>query len=146
MMALLTHRVAGDWCRQMGTHHIVVIDDSHDILLLLRTALEETDWSLAECDDAARALDCVREEQPDVVLLDLRLRDSLSGWDILRKLKADGTTAGVPVILFSADGRALQERAAWLTDQDVGVLTKPFELEDLYGALKSALRVRQGQR
>lgn len=120
--------------------HLVVIDDDDDIRLLVCTMLEGTQWSIATCSDAATALDCVRKERPDVILLDLRLNSTRSGWDILRELRDDPSTAVVPVILFTADRRALQENEGRMKDLTVGVLCKPFELDELYQALDAAVQ------
>jgi two-component system, OmpR family, phosphate regulon response regulator PhoB len=126
--------------QDQARHHVVLIDDSTDILLLVSTMLEGSAWTMEECDDAAKAIECIHDKQPDVVLLDLRLKAPLSGWDIVRELKADSTTAALPIILFTADVQAVRGKEEWLKQLGVGVLVKPFELDDLYRILESAIQ------
>jgi PAS domain S-box-containing protein len=84
------------------------------------------------------ALELVREHQPDLVLLDLHLPD-LHGRQVLRQLKCDPVTAGIPIVVLSADAtRAQFERL--LTEGAAGYLTKPIDVESLLDRVRRSLR------
>ena len=85
------------------------------------------------------AIDAVRRERPDLVMLDLWLGGFASGWDILDQIRADATTADIPVLVVSADSRALEERAATLEARRCKVLAKPFRLDDLLGKVSATM-------
>ena len=83
------------------------------------------------------ALDLAREHRPDLVLLDLNLPD-IQGEEVLRRLRADPTTATVPVVVISGDatpGQASRLRRVGADDY----LTKPFDIARLLGVI-DALR------
>jgi two-component system cell cycle response regulator len=120
--------------------HLVVIDDDRDILEILSELLEETDWRMSGCRRASEAVQFIRDASPDAVLLDLRLGAGLTGWDILAELQGDPATSHIPVILFTADVPSVVDRAMFLEAQGLAVLTKPFDLDDLYDMLEAAVQ------
>ena len=78
-------------------------------------------------------LDLVRAHLPDLVLLDLHLPD-VSGADVLAALQADPQTAGVPVVVLSADASPVQTRRL-LAAGALRYLTKPVDLHDVLDLL-----------
>jgi PAS domain S-box-containing protein len=79
----------------------------------------------------------IRARRPDVILLDMHLPD-ISGMDLLRHLKSDPTTAGIPVVVVSADALISQIEAA----REAGAmryLTKPVSVSELLGVLDELL-------
>ena len=115
---------------------LLVIDDDDDVVSLVSRALENDGWRVTTCQDAAQAHAQVKEEQPTVVLLDIALDTPGRGWSLLQHLRDDPATRNVPVIVFSSQLAQLEEREAWLLDQRISVLSKPFELDDLYDAVR----------
>ena len=84
------------------------------------------------------ALELVREHQPDLVLLDLHLPD-LHGREVLLALQSDPATAGIPIVVLSADATPAQfERL--LAEGASGYLTKPIDVETLLDTLRRTLR------
>ena len=78
-------------------------------------------------------LDLAREHHPDLLLLDLHLPD-MPGQDVLRRLRADPKTAGIPVAVLSADARP--SLITQLLDQGVrAFLTKPLDVKELLALL-----------
>jgi len=82
-------------------------------------------------------LELATVHQPDLILLDRHLPD-MAGEEVLDQLRADPRTAGIPVIVISADvmpgrGSALRDAGA------VAFLTKPIDVEAFWGALSTAL-------
>jgi DNA-binding response OmpR family regulator len=86
-------------------------------------------------------LDLAAQHQPDLVLLDLHLPD-LPGEEVLRRLQAEPTTAGVPVVILSADARP--GLIARLLDQGArAFLTKPLDVRELLAVLDTIAAEQQ---
>lgn len=84
-----------------GVARVLVVDDEPEIRELCRVNLEFEGFEVLEAADGAEALRVVREQQPDVVFLDLMM-PGIDGWDVLHALKEDDRTARIPVILLTA--------------------------------------------
>jgi CheY-like chemotaxis protein len=108
---------------------------------LIGELLQERDWKLVSLRDARTASEFLRQTRPDVILLDVHLGGSAGGWEILDQLKASPDTHAIPVVVWSGDSRVLESKRAWLRDQDISVLPKPFEIDDLYRSLDTALGI-----
>jgi CheY-like chemotaxis protein len=85
------------------------------------------------------ALELAREHCPDLILLDLHLPD-ISGHEVLRRLRADERTAGIPVVVISAD--AGPEQIERMLDAGArAYLTKPLDVDRLLAVLDEVLGV-----
>ena len=96
----------------------------------------EPDFEIMEAADGAVALDLIRRDPPDLVLLDLNL-PGLSGTEVLDAVKSDATTANVPVIVVTAAGDEERERLTRLGAD--GYFTKPFSPLALIRTVELAL-------
>ncbi|MGZ8341567.1 MAG: HD-GYP domain-containing protein [Telluria sp.] len=79
---------------------ILAVDDEASNLQLLRQILQD-DFRLLFAKDGARALELARQEQPDLVLLDVMMPE-MSGYEVCAALKADAATAAIPVLFVTA--------------------------------------------
>jgi two-component system, OmpR family, alkaline phosphatase synthesis response regulator PhoP len=124
----------------MAAPLIVAVDDDQVILDLYREVLEEDEgYRVITCRIQEDAVACVRRERPDLVILDLRLGFSFGGWDVSQALANDPATAAIPIILSTAAGPSLLEPPPTLRHTPLAVLNKPFPIEDLLAAVKTAL-------
>lgn len=110
----------------MGSHVLpkilVVDDDSRNRQLLSELLKDEYKVLLAK--SGPMALDLVRRQQPDMILLDVVMPE-MDGYEVLRQLKADNDTRGIPVIFISAlDSLDDEERGLTLGAADY--IGKPF--------------------
>lgn len=115
---------------------ILVIDDEPDILKILLLRLKKAGYAVIGGKDGREAMDLARQKMPDLILLDIYLPD-INGDYVTRILKRDKKLKHIPIILISATTVSIAERA-----EDCGAagyVTKPFEPEDLIGAVKKAL-------
>ena len=119
---------------------ILVVDDDLAALALLHDILAPEGYRVACASTADAGLRAVRQECPALILLDLRLETPDAGWRLLERLRAAPATAAVPIIVCSADCRALRERADELRSRRCATLPKPFSLADLLGHVALALR------
>jgi CheY-like chemotaxis protein len=91
---------------------------------------------LETVDRGGLAVAPARELRPDLVLLDLNVPD-LDGDEVLRRLKADPATAGIPVVVISADATGRRREAALRADA-ADYLTKPIDVAALLELLDRA--------
>ena len=118
-------------------HTILLVDDNEDNRIIYQTILEHAGYRVLECADGRSAIECVRAESPDLVLMDIAM-PSLDGWEATRILKADPSTSGIPVVALTA--RALPEDR--LRGQQAGFeayLTKPIEPRQVLEEVKRLL-------
>jgi len=80
---------------------ILVVDDNAVVARVLAKLLQQRGHRALIAGDGPAALDTVRQQGPDLFLLDMMMPD-MDGLEVLRRLKADPQTARPPVILFSA--------------------------------------------
>src|SRR5215216_490592 len=104
--------------------HILVINDTVAILELFTALLEEegfrvtTDGFTVEMSDM---LTRVKEDPPDLIILDLVILDEGKGWQFLQLLKMDRDTRDIPVIICTAAAKLVEELQVHLDDMRVAV-------------------------
>lgn len=118
---------------------IVVMNDSKDLLRLMKELLEGEGYAVEIMHAAEGAYDRIREIKPDLVILDIVLEKPDSGWQLLQILKLGPQTGEIPVIICSADIRQLQARQAQLAHMNCLTLPKPFDIDELLGLVGNAL-------
>lgn len=116
---------------------VLVIDNEPNIQKLLRVNLAASGYEVRAAGNGETGLRLAREERPELVILDLRM-PGLSGWDVLKSLKADPALSAVPVIVMTASVRHSQEERA-LRAGAASYMTKPFSVDDLLAAVQKAL-------
>jgi two-component system cell cycle response regulator DivK len=79
---------------------IAVVEDNPDNRLLVQVILEET-YEIVEYETGFTALEQIPVDKPDAVLLDISLPE-MDGTEVLKRLRANGATAGLPVIALTA--------------------------------------------
>ncbi|MCG7334904.1 response regulator transcription factor [Sporosarcina sp. ACRSM] len=115
---------------------ILIIEDEENIARVLQLELEFEGYETGVAHTGPDGLIKYREQQWDLVLLDLML-PGLNGFDVLRRIRA--TETSTPVILLTAKGEVEDK----VTGLDLGAndyVTKPFEIEELLARIRSALR------
>ena len=117
---------------------ILIVDDEPPIRKLLRVGLSTQDYDVSEAMNARVAIEMVRTEKPDLILLDLGLPD-MSGHDLLAKWRGEGLTLPI-VILSSRTDEAGIVKALELGADDY--VTKPFGMNELVARIRVALRHR----
>src|SRR6201987_1586192 len=124
---------------------VLVIDDEAPIRLLCRVNLEAEGMSVLEASDGSSGLDLARDEQPDVVLLDVMM-PGLDGWRVAEELLEDESTSGSPIIFLTARAE-FRDRARGLDIGGVDYVTKPFNPLELAQLVRDLLeRIERGER
>jgi two-component system, OmpR family, phosphate regulon response regulator PhoB len=102
---------------------ILIVEDHPTMREAMRAVLEAEGFSIAEAADGQRALEMVRADPPDLVFLDMNIPGP-SGAEVLAEVRSDPSTAGVRVIVVTADGEEGRERALSMGADEY--FTKPF--------------------
>lgn len=122
----------------MSKEKILVVDDEEDILELVRYNLVKDGYRVTCVSSGEQAIQKLREETPNVILLDLML-PGMDGLDVCKKLRTNPATAGIPIIMITAKG----EDADIVTGLELGAddyLTKPFSPRVLLARIRAILR------
>jgi CheY-like chemotaxis protein len=123
----------------MARPTIAVVNDDPAFLELMQDLLTDESYSTILLHEGSGAYDAIRQKRPELVILDLRLEHPEAGWKTLELVRLDPETTGIPVIVCSADTRALRDKEDWLRDRDVKILEKPFNLDDLLSMVRDAI-------
>ena len=112
-----------------GDRTVLVIDDDPVILRLLEVNFEMEGFAVVTAGDGEAGLEAARTAQPDVIVSDVMM-PKLNGLELVQALKADESTASIPVVLLSAKAQVTDVRAGIDAGAD-DYVTKPFEPLDL---------------
>jgi len=108
---------------------ILIVEDNEDNLSLMRLLLERDKYQVLDARDGVEGVRIAREEQPDLILLDLAMPE-MDGWAVAEILKADFTTSRIPIIAVSAHALP-KDRDRALTSGCDGFIVKPFSIVNL---------------
>lgn len=117
---------------------VLVVDDEADMVDLLRDPLLREGFDVLSANAGREALEVVRTQSPDIVLLDLMLPD-VDGLEVCRQMKWDPATAQIPVLMLT--GKA--DEADVVLGLGIGAedyVTKPFSLKELIARIKVIMR------
>ena len=117
---------------------ILVVDDTPALLDVVRRCLEEEGYRVRTCLESRYAVQMAQEERPHVIMLDVVMPE-VSGWEVLARLRQDPSFSRTPVIVCTAYVAEAIGRLAELKgpDQHLGLLPKPFEIEELIEVVES---------
>jgi twitching motility two-component system response regulator PilH len=125
---------------------VLVINDTKEILELFRDILatgmgfEVTLMTFAP-DELSRIVD----ERPDLVIVDFILGErELQGWQLLQKMRMHPDTASIPIVACTAAAREVRDAEAYLMEQGIEVVMKPFTIAQLEKAVRNALKLGEG--
>ena len=114
---------------------ILIVDDDHKLVDLVRQYLEREGYRVLEAYDGRQALEMARRQHPDLMILDLML-PTLDGLDVCRMLRAE---SNLPIIMLTA--RVTEDdRLLGLGMGADAYITKPFDLSDLVWRIRDVLR------
>jgi two-component system, response regulator, stage 0 sporulation protein F len=114
---------------------VLVVDDQYGIRLLLKEVFSKEDIQLFQAANGKQALEIIRVEQPDLILLDMKM-PGMDGLELLRRLKQFDTKA--KVIMMTAYGE-LDMVSEALSLGAITHFTKPFDIEELRIAVMKQL-------
>ena len=124
---------------------VLVVDDEDDIRKLLKRVLSQKGYVVVEASKGLEALQKVRDEQPDVILLDAMLPE-VHGFDICRRIKGSRRYGHIPIVMVSAIYRGWRVAEDLKTSYGVDAfLEKPFKVADVLLHVERALEGRRSE-
>src|SRR5438552_799802 len=122
---------------------ILVVDDTPANVKLLVDVLAAKGYAMLSAADGEEALARIAEHTPDIVLLDIMM-PGLSGYEVCRRIRADPSTALLPVVLCTSLN-AHEERINGIEAGADDFLSKPVNQQELFSRVKSLLRIKSLQ-
>jgi len=107
----------------------MVVDDDEEIVEMTRLILESGGYRVIPALSGEEALRVVSSARPDLILLDINM-PGMDGWEILKLLKVDDETQGIPVAMFSIKFE-LRDKVHGLKEGAFDYITKPFSYDEL---------------
>ena len=117
---------------------ILVVDDEPTIRELAQIILQDEGYSVITAENGVDAIQKVRDEIPDLVLLDI-VMPGMNGFEVCRILKTEAKAKFIPIVMFTVLGRDTDMKFAKESGCD-GYFLKPFSPEDLIAEVKNRLR------
>lgn len=131
--------VASDQARLRS---IIIVEDDEDIADSIRYNLEREGFRIRLATSGEDALNLIFDRPPNLILLDLNL-PHMNGFELCRRLRAESTTATVPILMLTARG----DEADKVLGLNMGAddyITKPFSMRELVARVNAALRRAEG--
>ncbi|WP_054695741.1 response regulator transcription factor [Syntrophomonas palmitatica] len=122
----------------MPNPKILVVDDETYIVELVKFNLEKEGYRVLVAYDGVSALEMVRAEYPDLILLDIML-PSIDGLEVCRTLKQESSTSSIPIIMLTAKGEEFDTVLGLEMGAD-DYIKKPFSPREMVARVKARLR------
>jgi DNA-binding response OmpR family regulator len=117
---------------------ILVIEDEAEMIDLTRIVLEREGYEVLGAVGGARGLEMIKQEKPDLILLDLMMPD-IGGWEVYRQVKADQELAQIPVIVVTAKAQSIDKVLGLQVAKVDDYITKPFGPKELLESIDRVL-------
>jgi len=126
---------------------ILTVEDEAAIAELVRRKLVGAGHVVIHARSGPKALEIAVSEVPDLILMDINLGVfSPEGWEVNRLLKADASTASIPVIALTAHAQQVEHRERALREGFVEHISKPIDFGLLLKTVADVLNTSEGQR
>jgi two-component system response regulator VicR len=127
---------------EIKAKRILCIEDEQEMIDLIRLILGRRGFDVKGASGGMEGLKLVRQEIPDLVLLDLMMPD-LDGWEVYQQMKADDTTRNIPVIVVTAKAQNIDRVLGMHIAKVDDYITKPFSPQDLLNSVEKVLKSRE---
>jgi len=119
----------------MPSKKILVVDDEKKIVEIVKAYLEKEGYQVIVAYDGKSALELVRTQAPDLIILDLMLPE-ISGWDVCRTLRKN---LDIPIIMLTARDEVPDKIVGLELGAD-DYITKPFSPNEVVSRVRAVLR------
>ena len=128
-----------DDMRPQGPEKIMIVEDEEGTRETWQEFFQGSGYDVFGAGDGQQALDMIRMNRPDIVLLDLRL-PGMDGYQVCQRLKGDPLTSNIPIIMVTAFLTGASDTVRGLEYGADDYLSKPVDLDVLAAKVKSVLR------
>ncbi|HVN14203.1 MAG TPA: response regulator [Anaerolineales bacterium] len=119
---------------------ILCVEDEQEMIDLIRLILARRGFEVTGAAGGHEGLKMIREELPDLVLLDLMMPD-MDGWEVYQQMKADEKTRGIPVIVVTAKAQNIDRVLGVHIAKVDDYITKPFSPQELLSSVEKVLGI-----
>ncbi len=125
--------------------YILIVDDDPDILDGIQLILESQPYRLATARDGKQCMSMVKEEIPDVLILDM-LMPRMDGWGVIREMRSEPRFSRVPILVLTTviedASRRRYELETGMTMDIQAYIQKPAKPDELIQRVESLLKSR----
>ena len=114
---------------------ILCVEDEPEMIDLIRLILGRRGFEVIGATGGVEGLKMVREQKPDLVLLDLMMPD-MDGWEVYQQIKADEKTKGIPVIVVTAKAQSIDKVLGLHIAKVDDYIAKPFGPQELMDSVE----------
>ncbi len=123
---------------------ILIVDDQPDNLYVLERLLKGQKHQVLQAERGEQALQIAEQEMPDLILLDVMM-PGLDGFEVVQRLRQDGSTRTIPVVLLTANAPDQRLKIQALNLGADEYLTQPINNSELLARIRALLRTKQAQ-
>lgn len=120
---------------------IMVINDTQEILELFDEILREEGYEVLLYSQAIEDMTEIERLKPDLIIIDYIIGGEKVGWQMVQKLRMRRATAKIPLIICTAAVKEVREIEGYLRMKGIGLVPKPFDIDDLLRAVELTLRL-----
>jgi two-component system response regulator VicR len=117
---------------------ILCVEDEPEMIDLMRLILGRRGFEVKGANGGVEGLKMIRQELPDLVLLDLMMPD-MDGWEVYQQMKADERTKNIPVIVVTAKAQSIDKVLGLHIAKVDDYIAKPFSPQDLMNSVEKVL-------
>lgn len=131
----------------MNTHttkHILCIEDEPEMIDLIRLILTRRGFEVEGAAGGKEGLEKVRQNPPDLVLLDLMMPD-MDGWEVYQQMKAGEKTRNIPVIVVTAKAQSIDKVLGLHIAKVDDYISKPFSPQELLNSVDKVFSQRASE-
>ena len=118
-------------------YKVLIADDEPNIVISLEFLMKREGHAVTIARDGLAALEAIRRERPDLVLLDVMM-PGMTGFDVCQAVRADDSLAAVKILLLTAKGRDTDTAKGLALGADA-YMTKPFSTKELAARVRELL-------
>ena len=113
---------------------VLIVDDDPEMVLVLGMLMKVNGITALKAFGGVEGLEKARADKPDVILLDIMMQD-MDGYEVIKELRSDKTTKGIPVVFLTARTDEEYKERAEAMGAD-GYITKPYDRDSLMETIR----------
>jgi len=118
---------------------VVCVEDEPEMIDLIRLILSRKGFEVIGANGGKQGLETIREQKPDLVLLDLMMPD-MDGWEVYQQMKADKEITDIPVIVVTAKAQSIDKVLGLHIAKVDDYISKPFSPQELLDSVDQVLK------
>ena len=129
---------------KFSTNRLVYIEDEQEMIDLVRLIMARRGFEVLGANGGRDGLALIRENLPDLVLLDLMMPD-MDGWDVYQQMKAEENLRDIPVIVITAKAQSIDKVLGLHIAKVDDYISKPFSPTELVESIEKVISRRAGK-